>query len=671
MQPNNTASFCLSDKVSYPKRQVHLDFHTSPLMPGVGSRFSRKNFQEALLKGHLSSITIFAKCHHGLCYYPTTVGTTHPNLDFDLLGEMIEAAHEIGVRAPVYITAGWSDADAEAHPEWTVRKKDGSPRLTNFDPAKQSEDAKPNCSWRNMCLNDGSYCQHIYDLTQEICDRYSELDGLFYDICFIDEACYCDECLAGMRKAGLNPENEADAHKYYVEKHIAFMEKCGNILRQKHPNATIFFNSGGADINKPQYHPYESHYEMEDLPTAWGGYNKMAPNARFFEKTNKYYLGMTGKFHLSWGEFGGFKTKEALRYEACCMALYGAGVSIGDQLYPDGEMDSQTYENIGYAYSYLEKIEPYCYGGSHVTNLGVYWTTDTDDSNGIANILLENQMDFKFIQNGDFSGLDTVIFPNGIVLDDCELEKLHAFLVSGGRILVTGNSLQKNGSFQIDCGLTALQGAPYDCDYIQSYLKDVPNLPQTPFLSYIPASICQPVDAKIYAEILEPFFSRTYGHFCSHCNTPYDKTGPRYPALAQKGNVMYMAHSIGKIYKQYGCLAHRNYFIAALQLLGHRPTTKVALGSGARVTTLHQPEQNRYCVNLTYASPVKRGVAEIIDEILPQYNVVICQTVEHPITQVYNPLTGADIPFVYENGVCSFTLPELVCHATTVLAYAP
>ena len=64
---------------------------------------------------------------------------------------------------------------------------------------------------------------------------------------------------------------------------------------------------------------------------------------------------MTGKFHLEWGEFGGFKCKEALKYEIATMAVYGAGCSIGDHLIWDGEMDMETYRNIGYAYRYLEK----------------------------------------------------------------------------------------------------------------------------------------------------------------------------------------------------------------------------------------------------------------------------------------------------------------------------
>ena len=66
-----------------------------------------------------------------------------------------------------------------------------------------------------------------------------------------------------------------------------------------HPNATIFFNSGGADIYKPEFHDYQSHFEMEDLPTAWGGYDQLPLRAKYFVNTGKKTIGMTGKFHLN------------------------------------------------------------------------------------------------------------------------------------------------------------------------------------------------------------------------------------------------------------------------------------------------------------------------------------------------------------------------------------
>ena len=46
-------------------RQVHLDFHTSPDIDGIGAKFDKKQFQDALRLGHVDSITLFSKCHHG------------------------------------------------------------------------------------------------------------------------------------------------------------------------------------------------------------------------------------------------------------------------------------------------------------------------------------------------------------------------------------------------------------------------------------------------------------------------------------------------------------------------------------------------------------------------------------------------------------------------------
>ena len=100
-----------------------------------------------------------------------------------------------------------------------------------------------------------------------------------------------------------------------MRKHQDFTRKCGEILHEKHPDASIYFNSGGADQYQPEFHGASTHFELEDLPTAWGGYNKMPPRARYFANTGKDYLGMTGKFHLDWGEIGGssFPRRSATR----------------------------------------------------------------------------------------------------------------------------------------------------------------------------------------------------------------------------------------------------------------------------------------------------------------------------------------------------------------------
>ncbi len=97
------------DKVCLRFRQVHLDFHTSAVCQNVAADFDPKVFAETVKMGHVDSMTIFAKDHHGFSFYPTKVGTMHPNLKFDLMGQQIEALHAANVRTPIYVSIMWDD----------------------------------------------------------------------------------------------------------------------------------------------------------------------------------------------------------------------------------------------------------------------------------------------------------------------------------------------------------------------------------------------------------------------------------------------------------------------------------------------------------------------------------------------------------------------------------
>jgi len=653
----------------FPLAQTHLDFHTSPDIEEIGSKFSKENFQAALKHGNLDSITVFAKCHHGVCYYPTKVGTMHPHLDFDLTGAMVEAAHEIGVRAPIYITAGWSHLDAKQHPEWIAVRKDGTWQTSQgYDATKAYNQPRENCSWQTLCLNDNDYCKHIYEITEEVCKRYKELDGLFYDICTNGNACYCESCMKGMREMGYDPQNDDDARKYYMVKRCTFMKKCNDIMKKYHPDATIFFN-GGAHLEKSEFYDYQSHFELEDLPTAWGGYDKLPIRAKFFKSTGKPTLGMTGKFHLDWGEFGGFKSKDALKFEVATMALYGVGASIGDHMHPDGEMELQTYENIGYAYDYVKKIAPFCFDGEHVSNIGVYITQNWGANEGISNILLENQMDYDIVVNDNFEKFDTVIIPAATQMDDESLVKLKKYLDNGGKLVLMSDALVKDGEFQIDTGLKYVGPAEYDCDYIvpTQAFDDVPN---APMLVNLPGHRTENIDAKVYAEIMTPYFNRTYAHYCGHKNTPHNKNSKRFPAIAKKGNVVYLAHSLARQYFEYGSLFTKRYVINALNLVYGGAILKAeGLGSQGRCTMVSQPDKRRFCINMIYASPIRRGKAEIIEDIMPVYNIRLTLRTSEKIKNIYIGLTGENIDFTQKGDEISFVVPELCCHTSVVVEY--
>ena len=59
------------ERKGIPFRQIHLDFHTSPMIGEIGAEFDAEEFAETLKKAHVNSINLFTKCHHGMFYYPT------------------------------------------------------------------------------------------------------------------------------------------------------------------------------------------------------------------------------------------------------------------------------------------------------------------------------------------------------------------------------------------------------------------------------------------------------------------------------------------------------------------------------------------------------------------------------------------------------------------------
>ncbi len=649
-------------------RQVHLDFHTSEFLPDIGKAFDKKQFQKAIKLGKLNSITVFAECHHGWSYYPTKYGKMHPNLDFDLMGEMIEAAHEIGVRIPIYITVGWSANDAKTRPEWLQKDKDGKKMITVGDINASPDDKRPLGSWIYLCPNE-SYAQHIYNQTREVCENYP-VDGVFYDICYYRD-CYCDLCLEQMEKRGYDREKPEDVRAYGTVKWQEFCAGCVSVIKEVQPEATVFFN-GGANIYDKEWHEYQTHFEIEDLPTFWGGYDKMPLRAKYHAKSGKYYLGMTGKFHTQWGEFGGFKPPEALTYEIAYMMAYGARCSVGDQLHPNARMDEETYRIIGEAYGYAEKIEDYCFDGRETSNLGILLSGDHKSDEGLASILLENQYDFDVL--ADFSEIDKydmLILPDKVFLTEEEAGLLDSYLASGKRLMCTHMSgMDKEaGGFLLKQDLRLVEKAEFENDYIRFSDLVSDNMVTSPLLCYQPALKVETGSKNLTGTIIDPYFNRTYARYSSHINTPYNLDSEKYPAGFYEGNFVYLAHPVCSMYKEYGTQYHKDYFMKALKLVYKNPRLEIDMPSGGRVSLMDQAEKSRLVLHALYAQPIERGVVSVIEDMPTLHNIKTKVRADRQIKRVYMPLTGVDLDFAQEDGRVSFEIPELTMHAVVVLDY--
>ncbi len=658
-------------------RQVHLDFHTSPDIEAIGSEFDKRAFQQALQTGHIDSITLFAKCHHGWSYYPTRTGRQHPGLDFDLLGAQVEACREIDVNYPIYLTAGWDNLMAFEHPEWRRL----SPDWRYSAPADVT---KP--GWHFMCFN-SPYLAHLAAEVCEVVERFPDCHGIFLDI--ISEAdCCCRWCLEWMEQQGLdvgNPDHRKQTSAHTLKR---YFEVITAACRSLNPEMPVFHNSGHITPGRRDILPYFSHLELESLPTGGWGYDHFPLSARYVANLGLDYLGMTGKFHTTWGEFGGFKHPNALRYECAAMLAFGSKCSIGDQLHPNGRMDESTYAMIGTAYAEVAAKEPWCDDVQNVADIGLLLAAsqgrrgrhDNLGDIGAGRILLEGHLLFDALDTeSDFSRYRLLILPDEITIDDELQARLEAYLAAGGKLLLSGSSgLAADGrTFLFDLGATCEGLSEYQPDYILPRADLRASYLQTPLVTYLPSYRLRVGRGTSLGDVFDPYFNRTYRHFCSHQHAPNRPEPSGFACGVRQGNIVYLAHPVFTHYHDLGSAPFKEYVLRViLDLLG-QPTVRLqGLPSTGRISLTKQPAFNRQVLHLLYANTVQRGgrghpdsptahtkPLEVIEDLVPLSDIEVVLKPQTPLTSVRLVPENRELPFeTLADGSARFTVPRLLCH---------
>ncbi|MEF3305999.1 beta-galactosidase trimerization domain-containing protein [Paenibacillus sp. GYB003] len=656
-------------------RQVHLDFHTSEAIPAIGAEFSKKQFQDMLKLGHVDSITVFSKCHHGWAYHPSKANRTHPHLSFDLLGAQIEAAHEIGVKTPVYLSAGLDEKCAWEHPEWLLRRRN---EQTSWAPDFMTP------GYHGLCMNT-PYLDVLVSQIEEVVTNY-DADGIFLDIVGVKE-CYCTSCIRTALERGVDPRSREAMRPIWEETYARYAERTNEAVHKHKPGLPVFHNGGHIPQGRRDLARLNTHLELESLPTGGWGYDHFPLSARYVQQLGMEYLGMTGKFHTSWGEFGGFKHPNALRYETALSLANGARCSIGDQLHPGGLMDEATYRLIGEAYREVEAKERWCEGTANVADIALLTVEAAgfakDDEHrcpkpdqGAVRMLLEGNWLFDIVDlESDISPYKVLILPDRIRVDAALESKLAAFVRRGGRLLATGDSGLKpdDSGFAVDFGARWAGANPYRPDY---WVPDVDAgagsflSPGTAYVVYAAGQQIEAAGGTVLGHRENPYFNRDAFTFCSHRHTPNGKKHGG-PGMIEGAAGIYIAWNIFEDYAEKGSLFLRETVAYALgRLLGDARTVATSLPAQGITTLQEQKSENRWVHHLLYASPVRRGQSiEIIEDVLPLYDVKATVRTNRPVSRVYLAPQMADLPFEQRDGAVSYTVPKLECHQMVVLQF--
>lgn len=650
-------------------RQVHLDFHTSGKIPGIGSSFSKAQFQKALKTGHVNSVTVFSKCHHGWAYHPSKANQIHPGLDFDLLGAQIEAAHEIGVRTPVYLSAGFDEKMALRHPEWlVVGKEDGRLALPDFTTPR----------YHLFCFN-SPYLDYLLAQIEEVVKNY-DTDGIFLDIVGV-RRCHCQYCTRTLLEEGKDPLDDSAVLELGERVYANYTAKVRETVDRIRPGLPVFHNSGHIQRGRRDLAYRNSHLELESLPTGGWGYDHFPLSARYVQQLGLDYLGMTGKFHGTWGEFGGFKHPNALRYEVSLAAANGAKSSIGDQLHPQGEMDMATYRLIGAAYQELEEKEEWLDNVKPVADIALFscqaYSSFVESGQGERNpnsdagavrMLLEGHYLFDVIDaESDKSGYKVVILPDCERITPALREKLDPFLEKGGKILASGKSglWEDSDSFAFDFGADYLRESPCMPCYFRPDFE-MQGLFDTAYVLYSQAEMISLSAGASLGRQEVPYFNRTAEHFCSHQHTP-DSGEAAGPGMVRGKDGIYIGWQVFSEYAEHGALISKRMVQHALDvLLGGGKTLETTLGAQGVATLMEQ--EGRYVSHLLYAVPVKRGSGvEVIEDITPVHDVSVRLRLPKAIKRVYLAPQREELPFTQKDGTVEFTVAKVCCHQMVVL----
>ncbi len=651
----------------HPFRQLHLDFHNGPDIPDVGAGFDPEDFAESLELAHVASVTLFSRCHHGLLYHDSERFSElrHPNLTCDLLALQLEACRARGIRAPIYVTVGWDDTQRRLHPEWLERDVEG--QTSGPGPLEPGFTQK-------LCLN-SDYVDFVAAQTEELLDRFAPVDGLFFDIVYQGPCC-CTACLARMQAAGLDPAEPAHREQNAAEVLDAFKLRMTALVRERCPEATIFYNAGHIGPETARTLDQVTHLEIESLATGHWGYLHFPMTARYAATMGLPLVGMTANFHGTWGDLGAPKPEPALTYECAQMLSVGARCSVGDQLLPTGRFHPASLPTVKQVFGRVEALEPWCAGAEPEVEVGVlfpeaFGASDGPMDSSAAGALLaltEGHHQFRFIDGGvDFGRYKVIVVPDRIRVGEDLAATLGQYVEAGGGLILLhlGGLAPDGDRFTVtQVGARCLGVSDREPDYVEAGPDLSPNLPPGPLVMKWRAMRVEPRDgAEVLARVRLPHFDRTWRHFSGHQHaSPAQEAS--YPAAVRSGSVIYFAHPLLSMYRQQAWPWARDLFLNGLNLLLPEPLVTTDAPRACQVTRLSQPAARRALLHFTCYQPRQIGEAfATIEEATKLGRVGVgARWGDTPPARVYLCPDRKPLSFEHEPPYVRFTVPQVDGH---------
>lgn len=450
-------------------RRNLLDMHIDDWNPEFLSKVDVEEYVAALKDADVQAAMVKGKPHTGLCYYPTKIGRMHKGLKgYDYFGEMIRACHDNNIAVIAYFTQIFDNWAYDEHPSWRVVTAEGK----NMKEYRKSPEFKSG-RYGIVCPNNLEYREYVKACLTEMNTMY-DFEGMFLDMTFFPEVCYCDSCRERYKKetgrelprrVDWKDQNWLD-YVYRREDWIADYAKFATgCIKAVKPEVTVehqfsmitsswVFASSEKLTEAVDYSggDYYGGFLQQTFINKY--YKNVSPNLPFVYHTSRCDPELV--YHTT------TKTEEELLLHVITALIHNGAFLLVDAINPDGTIVPKVYHGImKQVFAKTKPYERYISGNLH-HNAAIWLASHAkynpyeevkemmekdfhpdyyvDAPIAAASVLRENNVLFDVIGSKNLAAEtgDVMILSHVAAIREEEMDAIEQYLERGGNLYISG-----------------------------------------------------------------------------------------------------------------------------------------------------------------------------------------------------------------------------------------
>lgn len=401
-------------------RRHLMDMHVEDWNPEFLSDFSADKYLSALKTAQVQSAMIYLQSHVGYCYYPTKSGHMHKGLtgrEYEIK-RLIDLCHAAGISVVGYYSLIYNNWARNTHPQWALcgaKALTGQARAVTEDMAfTDAQDSR----YGLCCPNNPEYRAFVSEQISEIA-ALIKVDGMFFDMTFWPEACYCEYCRARWERetGGAMPVAPPEGSMEQLELTSVMRDWMAEFAawvtsqtKKMMPGVTVTHNMAYSAL------PYggkasEMVYKFCDYiggDLYQGILNESFVCKFYYSYTqNQPFEYMISRCEPGLGKHTVTKSPDKMAAQVMLAAAHQGATMFIDAIDPKGTFDERVYSLFSEVYSTEAQYEKY-YGGKLITDIGVYYSLRSKPLSGGdegSNYFCALNMIKGFIENNISAGI--------------------------------------------------------------------------------------------------------------------------------------------------------------------------------------------------------------------------------------------------------------------------